>query len=245
MNNLDAGIRTKSSSKDKCVDTRKKAKKGFFAKRFSKKSGTTVSGNGETKEYLEEDVSACLDEMNETAQKRGFFKSFKTSKQKEISTRIIGKTVLLSEEELDDVDEFCPKKTEKIQNAESFVAQKIQQMQTNSHIKDDKVQTIDIETTETKAENNKSTQILNSRGVMTFDGMADEEDIENELYLENNSDDNKERKNLNFIKAPENYDPVASGFYKPVKREKQEIPVEEKESVEIVKQDGVCCAVWD
>lgn len=245
MNKFDSGTSSNNSSKENCDDTHKVAKKGFFARRFSKKLRKKGSRNEEKENYVEEDISVCSDEINDTVQERGIFNVLNPSKQKENSTKIIGKTVLLTEEEHDEADDFCPKKTEKIHNAESFVAQKIEQMQKKPLTNEKKMQVVDIESTEIKTENNESTHLFNSRGVMAFDGMAEDEALENELILGNTSNDNEESKKLNFIKAPTNYDPVTSGFYNPTKKEKPETTVEETESIEDVKQDRLCCAVWD
>jgi len=60
-----------------------------------------------------------------------------------------------------------------------------------------------------------SSRLINSNGVMLFDGMEDDKSI---LMDDTENNDDKSiptDRSLNFVKAPSDYDPIASGFYKP------------------------------
>jgi len=234
------------SSNDGNADVSKRQKKNFSLKPFSKKTNKNLLRH---EEYVEEILLDSDDESREATKKKGFFKGFTKSKSKESPTKSIGQTVLLSEEDLDDDHFFSPEKSQKIQNAESFIAERIQQIQTNSLIKEEQIRTIDIEATESISENNKATKLFNSRGVMVFDGMIEDEDNDEEedieLDKERSSDKLEESRKLTFIKAPNDYDPVSSGFYRPNNKKKNIVTPEEEEAIEVVEEYGVCCTMWD
>ena len=61
----------------------------------------------------------------------------------------------------------------------------------------------------------RPTRLMNSSGVLLFDGMEDDESILIDDTENNDGNDITTKRSLNFVKAPSDYDPIASGFYNP------------------------------
>lgn len=238
---------TNSSMED---DTKKSRRCSLnpFKKRTKKKVF-----KGEESEEVEEVIIDNDCEIKETKNKKtGFLKSFGSRGDKSPS-KSIGQTVVLSDADFDDEEEdFFPQgKAVKLENAELFVAKKLEQMNSTSKVKSKEIRTIDIQASESKSENDQSTKLFNSHGVMMFDGMDDEDEDEvvndEETNEEKGEDESSQKKTLNFVKAPENYDPRESGFYQPSKHAFDDDTVKEEEievtiSNDVVESNGVCCA---
>ena len=224
-----------SSTNDDTTTKSRRCSLNPFKKRTKKKVF-----RGEEDEEIDEVIIDDEYEIKETKNKKSGFLKVLSSRGGKITSKSIGQTVVLSDADFDDEEkDFFPQgRSVKLENAESFVAKKLEQMRSTSQVKTKEIRTIDIQASESKSENDQSTKLFNSHGVMMFDGMDDEHEMENheeeETDQEKGKNDSSQKNIPNFVKAPENYDPRESGFYQPSKKDFDDESGSEKDKEEEV-----------
>jgi hypothetical protein len=95
-----------------------------------------------------------------------------------------------------------------------------------------------------KVRNDRSSKLTSSSGVLLFDGV--DEDFPDDVSFQNAiAEEYKYKsKDITFVVAPKDYDPVASGFYKPKRREDRTYyDSDEEESMDVRQQPHVTTGI--